>query len=206
MTDWLDVSDDTPRVAYTATAAQTVFAVPFVFFDESDLQVYVDDVLKTLSTDYVTSGAGEEAGGSVTFNSGLVGSESVVITRVLALELTTHVPPSGPLDVAGLNLQFSRFVAMLQQVDDNRARSVRQPDSDAEAMDDLPAAASRASKYLFFDADGNPTVVASVSSSAAVAAFWVTVLQTASAATARTALGISDTASAIGTFQHLNFR
>lgn len=206
MTDWLNVADTTPRVAYTATASQTVFAVPFLFFAEGDLKVYQNGTLRTLSTHYTTSGAGDAAGGFITLVTGATLSDSIVISRVLALELTTHIPPSGPLDIPAINLQFSRFVAMLQEVDDANARSVRQPDADATAMSDLPTAASRASKYLFFDASGNPTAVVAVTGTAAVDAFWVTVLQTATAAAARSALGIADQTAYIGAFNHLNFR
>lgn len=206
MVDWLDVSDETPRVAYTATSGQTVFTVPFLFFSEDDLQVYQNDTLLTLSTHYATSGAEEETGGTVTLNTGATIGDSIVITRVLALELTTHIPPSGPLDIPAINLQLSRFVAMLQQVDDNRERSIRQPDADAAAMDDLPAASSRANKYLFFDADGNPIAVVSVTGTAAVDAFWVSVLQTSTGAAARSALGIADQTAYVGVFNHRIFR
>ena len=57
MADWLDVSDITPRIAYTATAAQTAFVVPFVFFEDEDLLVYQNTTLLTLATHYTVSGA-----------------------------------------------------------------------------------------------------------------------------------------------------
>lgn len=206
MSDWLDVSDTTPRIAYTATLNQTAFTVPFVFFDETDLQVYVNDELQTLSTDYVTSGVMDEDGGTVTFNTGLAASDSVVIARVLAYELTTHIPTAGDLDVAAMNLQNSRLVAMLQQAVEDLPRSVRQPTSDADALSVLPAAATRASKILAFDADGDVTVLAAVTAAAAATAFWVTVLSTADdAAESRSLLGITDQAAAVGAVSHMFF-
>lgn len=115
MVDFINVSDTTPRVAYTAAPGQTGFAIPFVFFDEADLRVYVDDVLQVLSTDYITSGAEDEDGGTVTFSDALVGGESVVISRNLALELETHIPTSGQLDIAAINRQFSLFMALMHK-------------------------------------------------------------------------------------------
>lgn len=192
MTDWLDVSSTASRIAYTATSGQTVFTVPFVFFDEADLVVTINDVTKTLSTHYTTSDAEDPDGGSITLVTGATAGDSVVIERVLAYELTTHIPASGPLDIPSVNLQFSKFVAMLQQAVADWPRSIRQPDSDATDFSVLPIAASRASKYLFFDADGQPTVVASASTSVAASAFILTLLDDADAATARATLGITD--------------
>lgn len=198
-TDWLDVSDETPRIAYTATASQTVFTVPFVFLDETHLNVYQNDTLKTLSTHYSTSGEEDEDGGFITLVTGATVGDSIVIEREVPVELTTHIPTSGELDVPAVNLQFSLFVMMLQEAIATLPRSIRQPASDTEDMDALPVAASRALKYVFFDADGQPTVVASVSTSAAATSFWSTVLSTGDdAAESRTLLGITDQSSYTG--------
>jgi hypothetical protein len=193
MPDFIDVSDETPRRAYTATSGQTAFAVPFVFFQNSDLQVYQEDVPLTLDEDYTVSGAESEDGGTVTLLEGATAGDSIVIARAVPYELTTHIPTSGDLDVPAINLQFSLFVAMIQQLSVNLPRSLRQPDSDEDDLDALPVAASRASKYLGFDADGQPTALASVSTSAAATAFWISVISTsANAAAARSALGVTD--------------
>lgn len=198
MTDWIDVSDTTPRIAYTATSGQTVFTVPFVFFDEADLVVTINDVTKTLSTHYTTSGTEDPDGGSITLVTGATAGDSVVIERVLAYELTSHIPASGPLDIPSINLQFSKFVAMLQQAIGDWPRSIRQPDSDATDISALPVAASRASKYLAFDADGDISLVASVTSAVSATAFMLTLLDDTTAAEARTTLGITDQSSYTG--------
>jgi hypothetical protein len=206
MTDFLDVSDVSPRIAYIATNGQTVFTVPFAFLDETHLEVYVNDVLKTLSTHYSTSGAEDEDGGAVTLVTPSTAGDSVVIARVVPYELITHIPTSGDLDVPAINLQFALFVMMLQQAIADWPRSLRQPTSDADDFDELPVAASRASKYLYFDAEGQPTVVSSVSTSVAASAFMLTLLDDATAADARSTLGITDQSSAVGAFLHQNFR
>lgn len=207
MTDWLDVSSTTPRIAYVATSGQTSFTVPFVFEDQTHLQVYQNDGLLTLTTHYTVFGEEDENGGSIALVTGATVGDSIIILRDIDYELTTHIPTSGPLDVAAINMQFTLFVMMLQQAVAAFPRSIRQPDSDVDDMDELGTAATRASKYLFFDADGQPTTVASVSTSVAALAFWVTLLSTTnSAATARSGLGIADTSASIGAFNHLNFR
>ena len=205
MPDWLDVSDTTPRIAYTASPGQTVFTVPFAFLDETHLQVYVDDVLQALSTDYVTSGEEDPGGGDVTFNVALAGGESVVIQRTVDVELTTHIPITGPLDVPAINLQFSLFVMMLQQAIADWPRSIRQPASDETDFDELPVAAPRASKYLGFDANGQVAVFASVDSAVAASAFMLTLLDDTDAATARATLGITSTDTLQAIFNWQNF-
>lgn len=114
MPDWLDVSATDPRVTYTVGTPQTVFAVPFVFFANTDLDVYVNNVLQTITTHYTVAGAQDPAGGSVTFVTAQSGV-TVRIVRDVPVALTTHIPPSGPLDVPGINIQFSKLVAMIQQ-------------------------------------------------------------------------------------------
>jgi hypothetical protein len=116
----------------------------------------------------------------------------VVITRTLAYELTSHIPASGPLDIPAVNLQFSKLVAMIQEAVADWPRSLRQPSSDVTDLDELPVAATRASKYLAFDADGQPSLVASVSSAVSATAFMLTLLDDTTAAAARATLGITD--------------
>jgi hypothetical protein len=81
---------------------------------------------------------------------------------------------------------------MLQQAVTNLPRSLRQPTSDEDDLDALPIAATRASKYLAFDADGQPSLVASVSSAVSATAFMLTLLDDTTAAAARATLEITD--------------
>lgn len=197
----IEIDDVTPRIAYTATSGQTEFAIPFAFFDDADILVYQNDTLKTLTTHYTVTGEGatDLAVRKVTLVTGATVGDSIVIVRDVPIERTTDFPDSGPLQINSLNTQLDKIIAILQQEQDKIERTVKYTDSDVSASLELPAAASRASKYLFFDSSGNPTVVASVSTSVAALAFWVTVLSTAAtAAAARTALGITDTTAYTG--------
>ena len=62
----INLADNTPRVSYAVAAGvtQTSFTVSFEFFDDADLNVYVDGTLKTLTTDYTVTG-GDGATGSI---------------------------------------------------------------------------------------------------------------------------------------------
>lgn len=200
----ITLDDDTPRITYTVgVTPQTAFTVPFAFFEEGDLYVYVDDVLKTLTTDYVTSGAGDAAGGFVTFNTGQ-SSCTVVITRTLAYERTSSFPTGGPLDIEALNVELTRFTAMFQQLEDSFSRVLSLPNSDATVSIELPTKTARASKFLGFDSNGDPVASSSVTG-VTVSAFMETVLDDTSASAARTTLGITDQAAAIGAVSHIFF-
>lgn len=115
MTDWLDVSSTDPRISYAVGPAQTIFTVPFIFFNNGDLKVSVNGVLQIINIHYTVAGALNPSGGTVTFLTAQAGV-TVLIVRDLPLALSTHIPPSGPLDVPGINFQFSKLVAMIQQV------------------------------------------------------------------------------------------
>jgi hypothetical protein len=116
MPNWLDVSATDPHIAYTANGSQTAFTVPFVFFANTDLVVSVNGVVQVLTTNYTVNGALSATGGEVIFLTAPTAGATALIVRTLPFKLTTHIPPSGPLDIPGLNFQFSRLVAMIQQV------------------------------------------------------------------------------------------
>lgn len=192
MPDFLDVSDVTPRITYVATASQTVFVIPFAFEDNDHIQVFKNDVQLTYVTHYALTGEDEEDGGTVVLVTGASLSDVIVIIRDVPVELTTHISPSGPLDIAAINEQFTLLVMMLQQVVADRVRSIKQPSSDVTDLNDLPVAASRANKYLFFDSSGQPSLVSSVTAAAAASAFMLTLLDDTTAAAARSTLGVTD--------------
>lgn len=147
----ITVDDTTPRVYYTVTSTpQTDFVVPFAFFNDDDLEVYIDGVLKALNTHYTVSGAGLSDGGTVTFLSAQ-SSVKIAIIRNVPIERVTDFPASGPLDIDAVNTEFDRQVAMIQQIDSEHERVVTLAASDPDANLVLPALDDRLGKILGFD-------------------------------------------------------
>mgnify|MGYP003110070016 CR=1 FL=1 len=152
----INLSDNDPRVSYSVGqgVTQTSFAVPFEFFDNGDLNVYVDGTLKTITTHYTVSG-GDGSTGTVAISvTGASGGSTVVITRSIDLDRTTDFPSSGPFNIASLNTELDRMIAINADLQDEVDRSIRLPDFDAEQSMVLPTAANRASKLVSFDSNG----------------------------------------------------
>ena len=145
------ISDNSPRISYTATAGQTAFTVPFEFFDASDLNVYINDVLQTLTTHYTVTG-GDGSTGSITLVTGATLNDVVVITRDVTLERVTDFPTSGPFQVASLNVELDKMVAMVADMKDLADRGLRLSDSDTSASLVLANKDARKGTVLAFNA------------------------------------------------------
>ena len=89
------ISDTETRNEYTATASQTIFPYTFWIKDEDHLDVYVDNVLQTLNTDYTIDVTQSVSGGNVTFLSGLTNGQEVIINYVPDIERATEFETSG---------------------------------------------------------------------------------------------------------------
>jgi len=172
----INLSDNDPRVSYDVAAGvtQTSFTVSFEFFDNDDLNVYVDGTLKTLTTDYTVTG-GDGSTGTVTMSvTGASGGSKVVITRDIDLDRTTDFPSSGPFNIASLNTELDRFVAIAADLKDQADRSLQLTDFDVAASLTLPEVDDRKGKTLAFNAtsgavEAGPTIsnVQSVADAAA---------------------------------------
>jgi len=209
----VDINDTPNRVRYTATAAQTVFSVPFQFLTAADLKLYQNGTLKTLSTHYTVTGAGASSG-TVTLVSGAAVSDDILIIRDMPVQRIGDFPISGPFDVESLNTQLDGLTMMVRDLETRSdRRSLRLAETDfPESLGALPAKASRAYRTLGFDADGNPQVgtpllpedwveyqtAAAASASAAASSASTATTQ---AATATTQAGIATTQAGIATTQ-----
>ena len=152
----ITIGNNDPRVSYAVAqgVTQTSFAVPFEFFDNADLNVYVDKTLKTITTHYTVSGGGGSTGTVTISVTGASGGSTVVITRSISQQRTTDFPTSGPFNISSLNTELDRFIAIAADLQDEVDRSIRLPDFDAEQSMVLPTAANRASKLVSFDSNG----------------------------------------------------
>lgn len=97
-------------VNYTATGTTAVFAVPFTFFEDSDLYVTLGGVAQTLGVDYTVSGQ------DVVFTAAPTGA--VVIRRLTPYSQTTDLSNQGVFLAESLEKAIDRAVAQIQQLKD----------------------------------------------------------------------------------------
>ena len=192
--------DETPLDQYTATASQTDFNFTYMIFATEDIKVYVNDVLKTETTDYVVKQSDGSAivpaddlpmdGGKVVFNSGLTSGDKVSLSRDIAIERLTGYSVAGAFRADVVNAEFTKLYAVQQQLERDIARSVRLSASDSEGGSlELPS--NRASQFLAFDANGDMIASAGSADSITVSTFMATVLDDTTAAAARTTMGLA---------------
>ena len=166
----IDLTDNAPRISYSVSqgATTTSFAVPFEFFDTTDLKVVVDGTTKTITTHYTVSG-GNGSTGTVTMSvTGATGGSTVIIYREIPLSRSTDFPTSGAFPIATLNTELDRTVALFDDRKDRIDRSIRLLDTDDAATMTLPTKDNRKGTVLGFNAttgavEAGPTI-ANVSS------------------------------------------
>lgn len=157
MTEHIKMPDVVPLVRYNADGQETVYSFSFPIFASEDLAVFFDGARQYSGFD--VSGAGESAGGSVTFDTAPASGVVITLERILPLERLTDFLEGGDFSARALNSELDFLIAAVQQVQRNQNAMLRYDDAEEPADLDLPARALRANKALGFDADGNPLAV-----------------------------------------------
>lgn len=117
------LSIETHRVSFTGDAVRTEFPTLFKFFASSDLVVTIQEngselaVTQSLGTHYTVTGAGEDAGGDVTFLSAPPADSIIVIKSDIPYTQPTSFRTAGTFSPATHENQFDKVVRMAQQLD-----------------------------------------------------------------------------------------
>jgi len=144
----------TRRVQFTGNTGTGPFAFTFNILQASDIVVYKNNVLQTLTTDYTVT-INANGTGSITMVSALINTDVLIIVGGRELSRTTDFVTSGDLLAASLNEQLDSNVIMAQQLDERVSRSVRSQPGDELMNLYLPLKADRADKLMSFDTEGN---------------------------------------------------
>jgi hypothetical protein len=185
------INDVAPRVRYTATAAQETFTVPFEFMAITDLKVYRNGNLLTYdatpvgANEYSVTGTGVSGGGTISLGSPYATlADDILILRDMPIDRLTDFAATGAFPISSLNEELDAIIAKIQQVEVYlERRALRLATTDLpESMSALPVKATRASKLLGFDADGNPDTSNSVSSITALSSQYADEAEASAAA------------------------
>lgn len=148
----INLADNTPRIEYSVAqgVTQTTFAVPFEFFDNADLTVYVDGVEKTEGSDYTVIGGDGSTGQVLMSVTGGTGGSTVVLVRDIAIERTTDFT-SNAINRAALNTQLDTIIGMIADLDDKASRTLQISDYEVAPDLSLPSIDARKGATLAFN-------------------------------------------------------
>jgi len=149
----MSVGSGVPYSQHVGNGVTRSFAYGFTLLDAGDLVVTIDGAP---TSDYVLTGLGVPAGGTVTVPVAPASGAEVLLQRVIQLVRSTEYPNNGDLLAETVNGDFDRLWMAIQNTDADGTRTLRVPE--VGALPELPAAAARADKLLSFDSAGNPSV------------------------------------------------
>ena len=151
----MTVADNTSRNQYTATSGQTVFAYTFEIVDKDHIVVLQNGTALSEGTDYTVSNVGNDNGGNITLTSGATAGDVMTLYREMPYSRTQNYTNSGDFLASEVNADFDELWLAGEQTDRSFSQSIRKPITDSDSISmELPEAATRANKFVKFDATG----------------------------------------------------
>ena len=151
------ISNVPRRVVYAASGVGP-YAFTFEILVNTDVAVYKDDALLTLTTDYTVTIASNGTG-SITLTASPTGADQIAIVGSRAIQRTSDFVTGGDFFANTVNDELDSLTIFAQQNAEAVGRALQAPQTDPTNIDmTLPRASVRANKTLAFDADGNPVI------------------------------------------------
>ena len=157
------ISNVTRRAVYAPSGAGGVgpYAFTFEILANTDIAVFKDDVLLTLTTHYTVSIAANGTGSVTITAAGLalapVSPTQYAIVGNRTIARATDFTTGGDFFANTLNDELDQQTIFAQQNAEGLQRALTAPQTDPTTINmTLPRAADRANKYLAFDANGDP--------------------------------------------------
>jgi hypothetical protein len=151
----IPISNVTRRVVYAASGTGP-YAFTFEILANTDIGVYKDDALLTLTTDYTVTIASNGTG-SITLTAAPTGATQIAIVGNRTIQRTTDFVTGGDFFANTVNAEMDQQTIFAQQNAEGLQRAMQAPQTDPTSINmTLPRASVRAGKYLSFDDNGNP--------------------------------------------------
>jgi hypothetical protein len=146
------------RVVYTGSAGTGPYAFTFEILAQTDIDVYVDATLKTLTTDYTVT-INSNGTGEVNFVTAPGSTKRITIVGARDITRASDYVTGGDFTAASLNVELDQQTIFNQQNAEALGRAILAPVTDPSSINMvLPVQTSRAGKILAFDSTGNPVV------------------------------------------------
>jgi hypothetical protein len=152
------ISNVSRRVVLAASGTGP-YSFTFEILANTDISVYRDDTLLTLTTDYTVT-INTNGTGFVTLTATPTGATQIAIVGDRAIQRTSDFTTGGDLFATTLNDELDSLTIFAQQNAEAVDRALKAPQTDPTSINmTLPRATSRAGKVLSFDSNGNPAAV-----------------------------------------------
>ena len=165
----MTISSTTVKNSYNGNGSTATFSYTFKIFQDSDLQVIIrsssgSETIKTLTTHYTVSGAGNSGGGSITFTSGNIpaSGQAVVIIRNLPQTQSIDYIANDSFPAESHEEGLDRSMMAIQQLQEEVSRSIKLSRTNTiNSTEFTTGAVDRAGKILGFDSNGELSIVVS---------------------------------------------
>jgi len=162
----MTISSTTVKNSYSGDGSTDTFNYTFKIFADTDLQVIIrsstaTETVKTLTTHYTVTGAGNASGGTVVFTSGNIptATETVVIRRAVPQTQAIDYIANDPFPAESHEEGLDRAMMTLQQVQEEVDRSIKLSRTNTMTSTEFAVGATaRANKILAFDNSGEISV------------------------------------------------
>lgn len=152
------ISNVTRRVVLAASGLGP-YSFTFEILANTDISVYKDDTLLTLTTDYTVT-INSNGTGFVTLTATPTGATQIAIVGDRAIQRTSDFVTGGDLFANTINDELDSMTIFAQQNAEGVDRALKAPQTDPTNISmTMPRASVRAGKVLSFDSNGNPAAV-----------------------------------------------
>jgi len=151
------ISDVTRRIVYSGSAGVGPYSFAFEVLEQTDIAVYKNTTLLTITTDYTVT-IGVDGTGSITLVVAATGADQITIVGDRAVARSTDFVTGGDLFANSLNDEFDSLVIFAQQVKETADRGLKASITDPTDVNmTLPGKDDRKGKVLAFDSTtGDP--------------------------------------------------
>jgi len=163
------------------------FSLGFRLFDTDGLEVYVDGAIQTVTTDYTISATfsdGYDDSATITFTSTLSSGSELLVYGKMVADREADYADGGPLLTSNLNQELARLAAMVSELQRDVSRAFLFQSEFSQAVE------VENSTFLGFGATGLPMLYLGTSD-VAISTAMTPVVQAATLAAGRTALGLA---------------
>jgi hypothetical protein len=145
------ISNVTRRVVYSGSAGVGPYSFSFEILTNTDIAVYKNTTLLTLTTNYTVT-INANGTGSVTLVVAATGADQITLVGNRAIERASDFVTGGDLFANTLNDEFDSLVIYSQQIKEEASRGLKAPITDPTDVNMiLPVKSSRKGKVLAFD-------------------------------------------------------